>query len=90
MKTVITIILVVVAMLFIANTTIEIKPFKISFERPYVAIGFLFLFLGLALIQFQSDRDGYKRGLIKGAEITHEAATQAAKEIIEESKTKQQ
>lgn len=52
-----------ICFLLIANTTVTLKPFNISFGKPYLAIGWVFLIIGIGCIQHQSRRDGVERGI---------------------------
>jgi uncharacterized membrane protein YhdT len=89
MKLAIGIIAIIVVLAFLANTTIQFKPFKITFETPLLAIGMLFIFIGIVFIQIQPHTDAYARGLKDGSKSAHEAAIEAAKQIIIESKKQQ-
>jgi L-lactate permease len=85
MKTTFYIILIVVSLLFLANTTIQFKPFKITFDTPFLAIGVFCMMIGIVFVMIQSDANTYQRGLDKGCEISREAA----KEVIKQSIAKQ-
>jgi small neutral amino acid transporter SnatA (MarC family) len=87
MKTTISIIIIVISLIFLANTTIQFKPFKISFGTPSLAIGVFLIIIGIVFIMAQSDANTYQKGLNKGAEIEHEAALEVARQIIAKSKT---
>lgn len=86
MKVTFSIIGLVVILIFLANTSIQFKPFKISFETPWLAIGMLLIFIGIGFIQVQPHSDAYKKGLKAGGEIAHEAAKEVARQMILESK----
>lgn len=56
MKEIIFLILLgVLLFIFTAKTTITFEPFNIKFERPYIAIGYLLIFLGAMFIQLQGE-----------------------------------
>ena len=58
-------------MLFTANTTIQFHPFKISFERPYFAIGCLLIIAGIYCINYDCERTAIKK-IIKSIETINE------------------
>lgn len=70
------IVIIFASLAYIAEISISIKPFKISFERPCLAIGLLFLIIGIWFIHYQSFSDGKKAGLNFSREFI--------KEIIQE------
>lgn len=88
MKTIIQISIFIVLFLFLAKTSIQFNPFKISCEGLFRAIGFVFIIIGASFIEVQQNHDQYKKGREKGIEIEHDAAIEAARQIIQESKTK--
>ena len=65
MSTAAFVILVVLAYLFIADTTISFSPFSVKVESPLRAIGWFLIALGVASIQVQSHREGRKSMLIE-------------------------
>lgn len=92
MKTAFEIIAVCVCLFLIAQPTINWPPFRIHFDKAYLAIGIILIIFGTVFIIAQGKIDGrikyYKEGLKKGCEIEREAAIEAARQIIEESKAK--
>lgn len=94
MKTTIEIIVVCVCLFLVAQPTISWPPLRIHFDKAYLAIGIILIMLGTVFILAQGKVDGrlkyYKEGLKKGAEMSHEAAVEAAKQLIEESKNQPQ
>jgi len=61
--TLITLALLILIMLFLAQVSIEFNPFKITFGRPYFAIGWILIIIGVAFIQIDSERKGRKEKL---------------------------
>ena len=62
MKTIITSTLILAAILYVAGLSINFKPFKISFETPYTAIGLIFFSIALGFWNYQSKLEGRKEG----------------------------
>jgi small neutral amino acid transporter SnatA (MarC family) len=63
MKTTISIITIIILFLFISQTTIQWKPFKISLENTRITIGFLLIISGLVFIYSAGRVEGYKKGI---------------------------
>jgi small neutral amino acid transporter SnatA (MarC family) len=78
MKTVLLLIIAIVSILITSNFSIHFKPFKISFESPYMAIGIILFGIGLGFLMYQSRIDGEKKGF--------EHCIELLKEINKESK----
>lgn len=90
MKTAISIIILLAVFLYIADTTIQIKPFKISFGNLSYGIACILFMLSFAFMSYSISKKAYEKGLIKGCEISREAVVKDAKEIIEQSQKTQQ
>jgi hypothetical protein len=60
MKTTFFITVMVACMLYMAAMTIHFKPFRIHFDKPYLAIGWLFVLIGCMLIQYHGEKQGEK------------------------------
>jgi len=86
MRTTIEIILICFFFFLIAQPTISWPPFKIQFDKAYLAIGCFFVMVGIVFIILQGHTEAYSKGLKKGCEIEHDAAIEAARQIINESK----
>lgn len=90
MKTTVGILAVVVILLFAAKTTIQLRPFRITFENWVSVLGIVLIWVGFAIVHIngvsKARTQGYSDGLSKGAEISREAAIEAAREIIAEEK----
>lgn len=69
MKALIYLLVLIALFAFLANTSIEFKPFKISFASPYYAIGTLVIIIGMAFIKYQGEVDGIKKTMDKITEI---------------------
>ena len=61
------IIIVLVVFFIIANVTISLNPFKITFEKPLTAIGWFLIIIGISFIigetRVHSEHKGYMRGV---------------------------
>lgn len=90
MKTVIYIIILTVIFFYISDTTIQIKPFKISFGNLSAGFAWVFFLLSFTLMTYSVHSKAYSKGLKKGCEIERDAAIEVAKQIIEESKNLKQ
>lgn len=88
MRTTIEIILICFCFIWISQPTLSWPPFKIQFDKPYLAIGCFLIMVGIVFIILQGHTEAYSIGLKKGCEIEREAAIEVAKQIIEESKPK--
>lgn len=86
MKTTIEIILICLFFFLMAQPTISWPPFNIKFDKAYLAIGCFFIMVGIVFIILQGHTEAYSKGLKKGCEIEHEAAIEAARQIINETK----
>jgi len=62
----------ILILVFVSRINISIHPFKIGFEKPYLALGVFFLCIGLILISLQSFNDGKKAGLNFSKEVIKE------------------
>jgi hypothetical protein len=71
MKMLITIVLITLAIFFLAQISIELHPLKISFGRPYFAIGWILIVIGIALIQIDSESKGYKKAYDEATKIVN-------------------
>lgn len=58
---------IVVFFLFTARTTITFEPFSIKFERLWLAVGYVMIFLGAICIQIQGEME--KNKIIEDKEI---------------------
>lgn len=63
MKTVLSILILIVVYAFIAETSIKFNPFKIEFQRPYMAIGWIFIAIGFFFVSYQAEQTGFKKGV---------------------------
>lgn len=86
MRTIISLIICFALFLYLAKTTVQIKPFRISFGDLSNAIAWLLFFAAILVMSYSVHRKAYVQGLKRGAEIEQEAAIEAARQIIEESK----
>jgi len=82
MKTIFEVLIIIGAILWIACPSIHSDPFKITFDRPFLAIGVFFIIIGMVFIIVHSDVSTYERGLNKGCEISREAAKQVIKDAL--------
>lgn len=58
MKIAMYIILTVLWFLYVADTTITLKPFTIHLAKPYLAFAWLLLIISILLFQYQSYKEG--------------------------------
>ena len=65
-KIVITLICVVLGFLWVADTTVQWKPFKMTLDKPLTATGLLLLGISIGLIQYEADKKAYHRGFKEG------------------------
>lgn len=63
MKTTIFIIIALAWMVYIGEPTINLKPFSITFEKPYLPFAALFLLLTIVFYSIQYEKIGYKKGM---------------------------
>ncbi|KQC33982.1 hypothetical protein AAU57_12060 [Nonlabens sp. YIK11] len=60
-KIVLYVVLLIALTIWIAQPSIDFKPFKISFTNGYYAIGFTLVFIGLGFIKYQGHQNGKKQ-----------------------------
>ena len=60
------IIFAVIVFFLIANVTISFSPFKIQFEKPFTAIGWFLIVLGVSFIIGETKVQSEHKGVIKG------------------------
>lgn len=60
MKTSLYAIFIILAFLYIAKISIQLNPFKLSFERPFFAVGWFLITVGILMIQYQSEKKGFR------------------------------
>ena len=63
MKTAIILSISVLLILYAGKTSVSFNPFKIEFERPAQMLGIIFLGLGLLCLNYQSNKDGFDKGV---------------------------
>lgn len=78
MKLTILIIVFVVMFLFMADTTVTLKPFKIEFRSLLYALGYMMAMAGFLMV--------YSAGINKGKEKEHKLIMEAIREL-EDGKT---
>lgn len=54
---------VIVAMIFTAETKIDFYPFKVSFGKPWFAIGIALIGFGVGFVRYQGYKDGAKNSI---------------------------
>jgi len=77
MKTLMTLLIILVLFGYSAGINISIRPFKISFETPYTAIGVLFLALAIGFFEYQSKLKYKKQGKDEIIELLKEMGEQS-------------
>ena len=86
MRTLISLAVVLLVFAFIAKTNVSFRPFKISFDAPYLAIGYFFLVVAIVFIQFQSNKDGKLSGYEKGLQDGIDASREVFVDFLKEQK----
>ena len=56
---------------FVAQISIQLSPFKITFGRPLFAIGLILIMIGVAFIQIDAETKGYRRAYKEATEIVN-------------------
>jgi len=87
---ILTTILFIAMFLWVSNINIQIKPFKISFGSLYSAIGFFLIIFGTVFLRHQGVRDGYKKGLKDGVEMSIDKVNDAFHKKVIELKEKKE
>jgi ABC-type nickel/cobalt efflux system permease component RcnA len=67
--TIISLIAIAIILLFVARISIQFSPFKITFDRPWFAIGWILIVIGVAFIQIDSETKGYRKAYKEATEI---------------------
>ena len=67
--TCILLIVLVAALLFLANTTISFSPFEISMKTPLSAIGVIMVWFGIALVIFEQRKIAKHEGALEGMQM---------------------
>ena len=57
-------------LIYSSKPTVNLKPFSISFETPYIPFAIFFLVISISLFQIQSQKGEYKKGLDEGIRFT--------------------
>lgn len=52
-----------------SKPTVNLKPFSISFETPYIPFAIFFLVISISLFQIQSQKSEYKKGFSAGVDF---------------------
>lgn len=60
---------------FVAQISIQLSPFKITFGRPLFAIGWVLIIVGISCIQIDSERKGKKEVIEKLEKLTQHENT---------------
>lgn len=68
MKTGIILCLCLIVFIYMSAPVISLKPFSVSFEKPYLFLGSIFLCLSLVCYSFHFEKQGYKRGVKNATE----------------------
>lgn len=61
-------IIVIAALLYVAEPKINLYPFKVQFTKGWFALGMALIGLGIGLVRYQ----GYKDGVAEGVKETFE------------------
>lgn len=87
MRTTIEIIIICLCLVWLSKPTFSWPPFRIHFENAFTAIGIFLIMVGIIFLILDGHTEAYSKGLKKGCEIEREAALNAARQLIEESKS---
>lgn len=63
MKTLLFTAIIIIVLGYLSGITIQFKPFKVSFESLYFAIGWFILIFGIGCIIYDSYDKGYKKAI---------------------------
>jgi hypothetical protein len=80
MRTTITLIISVIALLYASGITIKFNPFSIEFKNLALAFALLFLWISITLFQYQSYKQGKTDSFIEIIEILEELKQQKQQE----------
>lgn len=69
MKTLFIVLLGIVALIYSGKPTINLQPFSISFERPYLPFATFFLVLAILFYTIQYEKIGYKNGVDDAVDV---------------------
>lgn len=69
MKTTFFILFAIACIIYTGNPIINLKPFSISFEKPYLPFATFFLILAIACYSIQYEKIGYKKGVKDSVDI---------------------
>ena len=78
-STIITLVIFLAFFLFLANTSLSFKPFKIQFNNWLLAVGWFVLLTGVFIIKYDAER--------KATKGTIEQIQQAIDKVIEEKES---
>lgn len=73
MKLALFIALLVVCFLLVAETTITLTPFKISFKSLPTAVGTLLIILAIGCFKYQWKKEGYSEAMKDATKIIRES-----------------
>lgn len=82
--TIISLIVIAIILLFVARISIQFSHFKISFDRPWFAIGWILIVIGVAFIQIDSETKGYRKAYKEATEIVDNEFSNISKDKINE------
>lgn len=88
MKTALLILVVIVFAIYVSEPTISLKPFSVSFEKPYIPFAILFLAITIACYTLQYEDVGYKKGLKKGFELGYKNCREDVVKMITDGRKK--
>lgn len=63
MRSFIIITITIALLLYLSGISIKLNPLKITFNNGYFAIGVILIVIGIMFIQFQSNKDGFEKGV---------------------------
>ena len=66
-------------LVYSSKPTVNLKPFSVSFETPYLPFAILFLAISISLFQFQAQKNEYRKGFNDGVDLVIDFAKEKRK-----------
>ena len=79
MKTTLIIIIGFLIILYIGKPTINVSPFSIRFENPYIIFATIFLILSIICYSIHYEKIGYNRGINDSLKLIDKAIKESNK-----------
>lgn len=88
MKTLFSIIVIISIFFYIADTSIQLKPFKVTFNSLFAALAWVLFVLSFIFMTYNIHSKAYKSGYEKGFQYGKDIAIEALKEVVNDNKNK--